>query len=64
MSLWQSVYRDHNKMTDTWANRGADGRTESWVTGRKWEWENIKTIRSIDGSAKKQGRGCGTVDDV
>ena len=31
-------------MADTWANREADGRTESWVTERKWEWKNIKSV--------------------
>ena len=39
-------------MADTWADRGPDGKSESWVTKRKWKWKNIKTVRMA-------GSGCG-----
>ena len=39
-----------------------DGRTECWVIRRKWEWKNIKSVRrSMDGSTKHKGSGCGHV---
>ena len=42
--FFKHILREHTNMADTWANRRAGGRTESWVTQRKWKRKNIKSV--------------------
>ena len=52
-------------MTDTWANRRADGRAESCVTKREWGVKGTKAITGHwDANAKDEGSGCGVVIKV
>ena len=59
------MFRERNRMTDTWANRRADGRAESCVTKREWGVKGTKAITGYwDGNAKDEGSGCGFVIKV
>ena len=58
--LSERISRKH-----TWVDRGADGRTERWVTKRKWEWKNIKSVTGVLGtSANDKDSDCGVMIKV
>ena len=49
-------------MADNWREKRADGRTESWVTKRRWEVKDVNTLRGFrNGCTKDRGSACGIV---